>query len=202
MTAAGDAPPPALPPPEQRFSDGVVRLPIDFNSWSLISRAFKNCCWSADNLRVFAPERETKTMMRSHVNVSPSLEGRGIDQMTFDAFTTAIKNAHADAAPYFSMMCAVMSMFTIVLIPFSCGYLCCCMGNAQRAHDELLQRLESVAKEFDSSWKARYGVRVRLEHDVKYHRPFIPAEDALVGFSSLPIRSSAWSGSVFVFTPE
>lgn len=197
-----DTPPPSYPPPVTCDASGIVRLPIDFHSRSHISRAFENKCWKASTLAVFAPASESRTMMRSSVDVPPSLKEKGVNQDLFDAFCDDVKRAYADAAPVISTMCALMSVFTLVLAPFCCAYLCCCMGSATKAEEKLTRRLDEIALETTTKWKTRYGVRVSIEHDVHYQRPFMPAEDALVGFRSMPLRSSAWTGSVFVFAPD
>lgn len=196
-----DTPPPSYPPPETRHPDGVVRLPIDFDSRVALSRVFENKCWKAETLLAFAPASESQTKMRSSVDVAPSLESKGVSQEEFDEFLRDVKRAYADAAPMISTFCALMSLFTVVLLPFCCAYLCCCTGSATKAAEQLTQRLDDIAQETTTKWR-RFGVRVSIDHDVKYKRPFIAAEDALIGFRSMPLTSSAWSGSVFVFTPD
>lgn len=196
-----EAPPPSYPPPETRHPDGVVRLPIDFHSRTALSRVFENTCWKAETLLAFAPASESQTKMRSSVDVAPSLESKGVSQEEFDEFLRDVKRAYADAAPVISTFCALMSVFTVVLAPFCCAYLCCCMGSATKAEEQLTRRLDAIAQETTTKWR-RFGVRVSIDHDVEYKRPFIAAEDALIGFRSLPLRSSAWKGSVMVFAPD
>lgn len=197
----GNTPPPSYPPPETVDAvAGAVRLPFETHALSSHSRALRGCCWNADSMSMFAPERESRTARRSHVNVSMLLRERGMDQPTFDVFITDVKETLASSVDYVSGLCAVAGIFSVVLAPFCCVYSCVSLCKSSAREEKFLSALERVIERTNAEWEPRFGIRVTLERDVAYKRPRVPSEDALPGFKKMPLESSEWTGSMLVFT--
>jgi len=198
--------PQAYCPPQSESEDGVVRLPVHTGGGLLggHSRCLRNRCWTADDLRVFGPERVELTKCRTSVPLPKSLAAKGLDEGSWEDFLAGAREAAAAATPAMSPMCCFPLAFTLVLFPFvwcyMCGFMCCGEKKLRLACDD---RFEALARETNEKWRARFGIAVELERDQEWKRPYIPADDAVaaLGMNKLPLRSSAWSGSIFKFEP-
>ena len=73
---------------------------------------------------------------------------------------------------------------------------------AQVRDEKVLEKdVDEAIKERALNWKARYGVEVRLDRNITWQRPYVPAEDAMFGWTG-NVSSTPWEhGNRLVFTP-
>ena len=196
------APSATIPPQQIDPTTGEVLLPFAFNVIQY-SSLLKGCGWTFDSLAVFGPARVELTMPRPSTRcaVPESLTARGIDQEEYDAMLLDVKTALAQTMPYFSPSMALNIGMTLVLLPCAIISLCSLPTDVRKISERSADLVDEAIKERALNWKARYGVEVRLDRNITWQRPNMPAEDALWGYSG-NIRSAPWEhGNRLVFTP-
>ena len=196
------SPKPSIPPQQIDPTTGEVLLPFEFNVIQY-SSLLKGCSWTMDTLAVFGPARIELTMPRPSTRcaVPESLRARGIDQEEYDAMLLDVKTALAQTMPYFSPLCALNFGMTLVLIPCMIISLCSLPTDIRKISERSADLVDEAIKERALNWKARYGVEVRLDRNITWQRPYVPAEDAMFGWTG-NVSSTPWEhGNRLVFTP-
>lgn len=195
--------PPAFAPPERvdpQTSEYTLAVDVTAALGSH-SRCLRERCWKATSLSPFGPERMETTEYRSRVTVPETLRARGVDQEEFDAMLEDVKSGLADATPAVSPLCAFAAAFTIVLFPFAWCFVCAHVCSSDELRERAAVAIERAMEARGERWLTRHRVKASVRRDVQYKRPYIPAEDALWGFKSMPIQSSTWVGIVLSFAP-